>query len=158
MKKFFKSPMIGILLFFFFQMSFAQPGERFEAWKVAYYTQKLNLTPDEAKLFWPVYNQFSGDRKKIRDKMRLERMEMKINFEEMKDEEVEALLDEMVAGRQSELDLYKRYINEFRKVLPPKKVALLMRVEQNFKQEVLRAMSDQPQRPGPKGRPQGNTN
>lgn len=149
MKKIFLSFALvaGILVFAKAQ----QPGDRFESWRVAYYTQKLDLSTEEAKVFWPVYDAFSAERKKIRDKMRLERMEMKINFEEMNEQEVNALLDEMINGRQAELDLYKKYISEFRKVLPAKKVALLMRVEQDFKQEIIRQLREKGQGSGPRG-------
>mgnify|MGYP003531372575 FL=1 len=32
--------------------------EKVEATKVAYFTKKLNLTPEEAQVFWPVYNKW----------------------------------------------------------------------------------------------------
>ena len=37
------------------------PGEKIEALKVAFISKDLNLTPQEAEKFWPVYNQYSAE-------------------------------------------------------------------------------------------------
>ena len=49
--------------------------EEIESMKVAFLTKKLELTPEEAQKFWPVYNQFQGELDKIRDEQRKVRME-----------------------------------------------------------------------------------
>ena len=46
-----------------------QPGERrekMEAQKIAFITKQLELTPDEAKVFWPVYNEYDAKRLELR--------------------------------------------------------------------------------------------
>ena len=61
---------------------FAQPGNRtnakIEAQKVAYITNRLDLTTGESAEFWPIYNQFQKDRKatnrKYKSKQRIENM------------------------------------------------------------------------------------
>jgi len=35
--------------------------ERIEVLKMAYITKELNLTPDEAQKFWPVYNNYTQE-------------------------------------------------------------------------------------------------
>src|ERR1700739_2094887 len=37
------------------------PGEKIEALKVAFISKDLNLTPQEAERFWPIYNQYSRE-------------------------------------------------------------------------------------------------
>lgn len=39
---------------------------RIEAEKIAFFTRRMDLSPEEAKLFWPVYNDFVSRRNKIR--------------------------------------------------------------------------------------------
>ena len=39
----------------------AQDGEKIQSLKIAFITQKLQLTPDEAQKFWPVYNQYDNE-------------------------------------------------------------------------------------------------
>ena len=53
----------------------AQPNvrlERFKALKVAFITEKLDLSPKEAQGFWPIYNKYSNDSDEIRQKQREE--------------------------------------------------------------------------------------
>ncbi|HJU45533.1 MAG TPA: hypothetical protein VJ647_02065, partial [Chitinophagaceae bacterium] len=40
-------------------------GEKLEAVKIGYITQKLNLTPEEAQRFFPVYNQYVAEIKEV---------------------------------------------------------------------------------------------
>src|SRR6187397_2237939 len=44
----------------------ANDGERLEALKIAYLTKKLNLKTEEAQKFWPVYNEYIAEMKKVR--------------------------------------------------------------------------------------------
>ena len=45
-----------------------EKNDRVEAMKVAFITQRLNLSPAEAKAFWPVFNVFTDEMKKIKSK------------------------------------------------------------------------------------------
>ena len=63
----------SLLLFLFFHSYFcqAQPPDgnddnRVEVVKMAYMTQELNLTPQEAQNFWPVYNNYTNEIKQAR--------------------------------------------------------------------------------------------
>jgi hypothetical protein len=40
-------------------------GGRIEALKIAYLTRKLNLTTEEAQKFWPVYNKYADELRKV---------------------------------------------------------------------------------------------
>jgi hypothetical protein len=62
-----------LLLFLFFHVYFCHaqtpdPGDenRVEAVKMAYITRELNLTPEEAQSFWPVYNNYVSEIKQAR--------------------------------------------------------------------------------------------
>lgn len=66
---------IFTLLFFLGSFQFIaqaqeRDGERLEALKVAYLTKKLNLNTEEAQKFWPVYNDYIADMKKVRQENR----------------------------------------------------------------------------------------
>ena len=39
--------------------------DRLNAYKIAFFTKRLNLTPKEAERFWPVYNEFQNKRNAI---------------------------------------------------------------------------------------------
>lgn len=115
-----------------------KPGrERVEAMKVGFLTQRLNLSPEEARVFWPVYNKYQDELHTLRKSRRENLVNAKTNFDEMPDKEVEKTVDSELGFRQQELDLLKKYHGQFKQVLPIKKVAKLYRAEEDFKRELL---------------------
>jgi hypothetical protein len=105
-----------LLFAFLFMAGFtirAQNGNRLEALKIAYITNKLNLSPEEAQKFWPVYNQYSLELKVARMKA--------INN---KSSEIE--LDENL------LNIRKKYSVLFGQVLPSGKVDTFFKSEKEF--------------------------
>jgi Spy/CpxP family protein refolding chaperone len=120
--------------------------ENIEAMKIAFITQKLSLTPEEAQQFWPVYNQYQDKLQELRKKRRQDNKEAKENFDEMTDKEVEQLVDAEIAFKQKETDLQKEYHAKFKSVLPIKKVAKLYHAEEQFKRVLLDKLKDKPEK------------
>ncbi len=119
--------------------NFAQKGDRKEekkAQKIAFITERLALTPEESKAFWPVYDQRNEERKAALKTIRGDRKENpRKKLEEMSDAEVKILLDNMIKAKQAELDIQKKYNDKFLAILPSKKVAKLYHVEREFKKQ-----------------------
>lgn len=118
--------------------------ENIEAMKIAFLTNKLDLTPEEAQIFWPVYNQYNDKLQELRKKRRLDEREAKKNFEDLSDKELEQAMDNDLAFRQKELDLQKEYNVKFKAVLPIKKVSKLYAAEEQFKRVLLDKLKDRP--------------
>lgn len=116
--------------------------EDIESMKIAYLTKKLDLTPDEAKKFWPVFNQFSDELKNVRSNRRKTGRDAKEDFDNLSDKELEKIVDGDIAMRQQELDVIKKYNSQFKQVLPMKKVAALYRAEDDFKRELLEKIKE----------------
>ena len=91
----------------------AQNGNRLEALKIAYITNKLNLSPEEAQKFWPIYNNYSLELKVARMKA-------------MNNNSSEIELDEAL------LNIRKKYSVQFSQVLPPAKVDIFFKSEKEF--------------------------
>ena len=106
--------------------------DRVAAFKIGFLTERLNLTPEEAKVFWPVFNKFQDELEQLRKSRRENISGARQNFDEMSDAEVEKTIDNELNSRQSELDLVKKYHPQFKKVLPVKKVARLYRAEEVY--------------------------
>ena len=119
----------------------AQKGGRLEAMKIGFITERLNLRSDEAKVFWPVYNKFTDDFKKLRQSSKGKISEEMADMPAMTDAEAEKVLTDMVNFKIQEADLLKKYALEFKKVLPVKKVVLLFKAENDFKRELLKKLS-----------------
>jgi len=109
--------------------------------KIGFITERLNLNSDEAKVFWPIYNKFTDDMKKLRQSSKGKISEEMADMPAMTDAEAEKVLIDMVNFKIQEADLLKKYASEFKKVLPVKKVVLLFKAENDFKRELLKKLS-----------------
>jgi len=136
-----------LLLFAFLAGTYAQPGsrqgpaaaraqEKIEAYKIAFFTEKLQLTPDESKDFWPLYNQFEDERGELRGKSGINDKRLEL----MSDNELEDFIMRQLDTEEQQVKLKRDYVNRFMKVLPIRKVALLQRTELQFKRKLLDEM------------------
>ena len=124
--------------------------DNFESLKIAFLTDKLDLTPEEAQQFWPVYNQFTNKLEELRKKRRQDGKDVKQNLDGLSDKELEQAVDNDLIYRQKELDLQKEYNVKFKSVLPIKKVAKLYAAEEQFKMVLLNKLKDKRPPPPPK--------
>jgi hypothetical protein len=122
-----------------------QQMEKIKTMKIGFLTEKLNLSAEEAKTFWPVYNKYQDEIETLRKAHREAMQKAKDNFDEMPDKEVEKLVDGELAFRQNELDIMKKYNPEFKKILSIKKVAKLYRSEEDFKRQLLEKLQERKQ-------------
>lgn len=124
--------------------------EKFQSMKIAYLTEKLSLTPDEAQKFWPVYNEYT-DKKALAVEEFRKGKRVYLNTDETPDEEIEKMVNDRIILKQKELDLEKEYLARFKDILPIKKVGLLYQSEENFKRDLLRKI--RPEIPTPPNPP-----
>ena len=98
-----------------FNAGFAQGGEkmreRIKAQKVAFITDKLNLTPEEATKFWPVYNAYEDRVETVRTgDMRTIKSQIRQN-PDMSDNEADKLLQNLITAEdemhKAKVDLIK---------------------------------------------------
>ncbi len=115
--------------------------EKIESFKVAFITQKLNLTTKEAQLFWPVYNEYLDKIEALKNARKKELRSANINIETYSDKDLELMLDNEFLSKEKEVELGKEYFNKFKSVIPVKKVILLYKAEDEFKRELLRQIS-----------------
>lgn len=110
--------------------------DRIEAQRVAFITQKLSLTPDEAAKFWPVYNAHKEELKDMRDDM--ERPDL-IN---LTDDEATVIIERHLEQEQKKLDMKKKLFPKLRTIIGPKKVLMLHAAEKEFNRELLRRANE----------------
>lgn len=102
----------------------AQDKEKIQSLKIAFITQKLQLTPDEAQKFWPIYNQY--------------------------DQEIRALqLNDkngpVIENEEKLLNIRKKYMTSFEKVIGPQKVNRLFNAERDFREILIRRLQNRNQ-------------
>lgn len=117
--------------------------EKIEAQKIAYITNKLELTSVEAQQFWPVYNEFSDKNDELLKAFRKNNIEDRdVNIETITDKEALEMADDQIIQAQKILDLRKKYHAEFKRVLPAKKLLKLYQAERDFKKFLLKEIKD----------------
>lgn len=109
--------------------------ERIQAARIAYITDQLGLTPEEAEKFWPIYREFSEKRQNLQKQYR----EMKRNPDPNKttEENEKDLVDVGFKLKQQELDLEKDYSGRLLKVISAQKLRSLPEAEKRFRQMIL---------------------
>ncbi|MEO7766238.1 MAG: hypothetical protein ABIS01_02390 [Ferruginibacter sp.] len=104
-----------------------QPSEKrqqnIEALKVAFISKELDLTPDEAQRFWPLYNQYSKELKAT-----------------IKDDADILERDENV------LNVRKKYKGQFNNVLGQERTNRVFSAEGKFRQLLIKTMRNRYQR------------
>lgn len=125
-----------ILTLFFgsFSLAFAQGGEdltrheKIQALYVAYVTQQLQFTPEEAQKFWPVHAQFANELKAVKpDLPELEK-------------------------QQAVLNIKKKYQDNFNRIIGINRCERFFKMNDEFKRKLRERLQNQrnnPQRPRP---------
>lgn len=113
-----------------------QVKNRIEAQRIAFLTKHIDLRPEEAQEFWPVYNEYR-DREEELNKMK----RPEIQIQNMSDTEASAYLDKMVELGEREIIFKKEFLARFREVLSDKKVLLFFDAERRFKEKLLQHLS-----------------
>lgn len=115
--------------------------QEIKAQKTAFLTQRLDLSPEEAQRFWPIYNQFDKELDAVRKEIRDDRKEAKQDGE-LTEAEASAAIDKELAGRQKELDVRKKYTADFKKSIGALKTMKLGKAERDFRRELIKRVRD----------------
>jgi len=99
-------------------------AEKVQALKIAFITQKLQLTADEAQKFWPVYNQYDNEIKSL----------------QLNNKNGPALENE-----EKLLNIRKKYKASFEKVIGPDKLNRLFNAERDFRDILIRRLQNRNQ-------------
>ena len=116
--------------------------QRLDAYKIAFFTKRLNLTSLEAEKFWPVYNEFQDNKNKIQ----LERQELNKYFNQnelnMSEREMVEAGDKLIALEVREAALAQEFHNKIKTVLSPAKVMRLYQAENQYRLQLLKELQE----------------
>ena len=112
----------------------AKHMEQMRTEKIGFLTERLALTPEEAQVFWPVYNAYEKEMmeagKAVRDARKALRPAK--DQAEPSEKEVKARIEDYLKALKTEAEVKAKYNGQFMKVLPAVKVAKLYMVEEHF--------------------------
>lgn len=94
--------------------------EKIQALYVAYVTQQLQLTPDEAQKFWPLHTQFTAELKAVKKDL--------------------SELDK----QQARLDIKKKYQDNFNKIIGANRCERFFRMESEFREKLKNRVNNNP--------------
>ncbi|HEY8782424.1 MAG TPA: hypothetical protein VIM16_12450 [Mucilaginibacter sp.] len=115
-------------------------GGKIEVVKENYIGLRLKLTRDEAKAFWPLYRQYVQEQTAVRIAERIN------NSKDSPDGTRQ--IDNELKYETELVNIRKHFRDEFLKILPPEKVSELYKSEREFKDEMLRQLSERSVRAG----------
>ena len=121
----------------------AKRGE-IDSYRVSYLKEKLELSPEEAKVFWPIYTSWQSEHSALRN----ERREKMISFrkiaeiENLSDTQVQNLINNELNFKQRDLDIEKKYYGKLKSSLPIKTIGKYYRAQETFKRELLNRYKD----------------
>ena len=136
---------ILFLLFstFIFSQDRDERIERVKALRVAYISDRLDLTPEEAQKFWPVFNQFDDKmddlHKQKRQLMFKLRPENASNLSEKESAQLMAEEDRIETEIQNNK---KQLVKNLQGVIPNQKILMLRQIEIEFKQKLLKQIKN----------------
>lgn len=103
--------------------------EKVESMRIAFITHRLDLTAEESKQFWPVYNNYRSDLATLRR-----------NFYSKGEGDRHLSADEQLEFEQKKLDLKKRYKPLMEQAIGKDKMNLLVKAEEDFKRMLVQTI------------------
>ncbi len=114
--------------------------QKIKALKTSFITDALDLTPNEAEKFWPVYNLYSNKIQKLR--MQLEGgFQREIKFaggvDNLSENEAKNLIDKSIQFEQQITATKIKLVKELSKIISAKKIIMLKKSEKGFNRRIL---------------------
>lgn len=109
--------------------------------KIAFLTAEMDLTPEEAQVFWPVYNEVNKRSDEAMHKVfgTFKALEQALN-EGKSEKEVQKLLDQYLKALDMQKETNSEAAEKYKKVLPAEKVARLYVGEERFRRQHIRRL------------------
>ncbi|MBT8257326.1 MAG: sensor of ECF-type sigma factor [Bacteroidia bacterium] len=125
-------------------MSWAQPNERamqerIKAQKVAFITERLDLSPEEAQKFWPIYNAFEDEANSMRQND-LKEVRQAMRRGNLTESEAQRLLDQFMAVEDKLHNAKKKLVKDLGGAIPPQKIIQLKAAEDAFNKKILQML------------------
>jgi hypothetical protein len=116
--------------------------EKFSAYKVGFFTKKMNLNSQEAEKFWPVYNDYQKQKNLIqREKIMLIR-DFNHNESILNDSQLTEMSDKLIRFISDESSLAVAFHKKIRELLPPAKVIKYYQAENQYKIQLLKELQE----------------
>lgn len=117
--------------------------DKIQAAKIALITQRLELTPDQAEKFWPVYQEFTNKQLELRKEF--QQMRAGLDPKTATEEENKRLLESGLRIKERQLDLEKTYAQRMQQVITNRQLMSLRKAEDDFREMLMDRVRQQQQ-------------
>ncbi len=117
--------------------------EKIKSQRIAFLTERMSLTPDEAQKFWPVMNEFFKNRQDLLREFR-NQWSWDIDVSKLTEREAERYAEGQIQNLEMAAKLARQLHEELRKILPAKKIAQLYEAEEEFNRKLVRERINRP--------------
>ncbi|MFL6335276.1 MAG: hypothetical protein ACJ754_18335 [Pyrinomonadaceae bacterium] len=100
--------------------------------KTGFIKEGLRLNEREAAAFWPIYQSYEADLKRVEETRLSVIQDYLDNYDRMTDDRAKELIKRKLALEEQRIELKKSYFKRFEKVLPGKTLARYLQLEYRF--------------------------
>lgn len=136
MKKYLFLLLVCTVSFSFAQQNMEDKRKEVEAAKIAYITKAMNLSPEQAERFWPMYNEYSDKRRMLNHQIK----DLRAKFDDpnMTDAQLEQTFDKIIEIKEQEIQLDKAYKLRLLQIVDIKQLIAMYQAEKEFIRMVVR--------------------
>ena len=116
--------------------------ERIDAYRIGFFTKKMNLTSDEAEKFWPAYNDFQSQRNDLQKERINNVRDFNQNGANLSDKELTEIGDNLANSFTKESEMAQTFHSKLKEILPPDKVIRYYQAENQWKVQLLNQLQE----------------
>jgi uncharacterized membrane-anchored protein YhcB (DUF1043 family) len=109
---------------------------KIQASRKAKVESNLTLTADEAKAFWPLYDEYTAEVVKLGDRKSALITEFARNYEKLSDDQAKSMIKEQLDIQEQSLALRRATLKKMEGVLPPQKLVRFFQIDNKFDAEI----------------------
>jgi len=118
--------------------------EKIDAFKIAFFTERIKFTPQEAQAFWPVYNDYRAKQETMMHNFRKKYDKSLSDPDALTDQQANEVLDATMKDMEAMGQMTNAFYLKVKTILPPQKVIKLFEAEKDFKRALLKKMNEYP--------------
>lgn len=119
-----------------------QKEQLIKSQKIAFFTDKIGLTPDEAEVFWPIYNSYWEKKNKIIADRKNKMTYFTDHHQNMSEEEMTRYANQYINYEMELAKLLDEYHGKFKQILPIDKVMKIYLADYEFKTYLLQMIRE----------------
>ena len=135
-----------------------QNREKIQAARIAFITNRLELTPEQAQTFWPIFNEYEAKKQELTKKYNQQKRALagEDGFRNMNEENATKMVDIYIEQKRAQLDLEEEYLKKFQTVIKPMQSWALIRANGQFTRDLMKRLRERGR--GAQKRPGGDGN